>query len=951
MLIIPAQVITGALVNAIALVGRKIGATLADLYTTDDLTTARWFETFRLTDTVPGQPDLSPAAKDELLRILNGDEIQAALQELLAARLTDAPEIDATRARNAIRLTLGNAAPDAARFAEGLAAYYDDQICALVAHLQADDSSLLAQIRSDAFSTRMINILHAIERHTAALMDRPEYRTEMSFLANYRNHVVDQHGKLEPPDFERRRRIPLASIYVPATITPTRQSSVSPLNVLELAKRIDRFVLLGDPGGGKTTATNVLMHHFASDVTARAPFLVTLRDFAAQDPPERSVVGHIEYTLETLYQCPSPPGLVNYLLLTARAIVIFDGLDELLDTSRRADVTTRVERFCAEYPLVPVLVTSRLIGYNQARLDDSQFFCYFLDGFGDKQVEEYAHKWFAQDAGARRGDAQAFLTESASVPDLRSNPLLLALLCILYRGAGSLPRNRAEVYEQCSTLLFRKWDARRRIHQDLRAGHLLEPALRHLAWWLFTRDTSSQSVTERGLIATTTKFLHGRGFESKDDARDAAREFVEFCRGRMWVFSDAGTTATGEKLYAFTHRTFLEYFAAAQIAYDCDTPELLVHSLAPHVAQNEWWVLAELAIQIKDRTTNDGAPRIYAAMLDDLSRQSTENQANVLQFLIQCLRSVDPSPALVRKLTEKILAVKNEKLLEVLVSHCGTYIGVVVDQIDTNATDIFRLSDKKALAKKVKYILSVLMVVRTCNRSNGRLDDSWLESKIDRFMQTHAASVVQAAQTDSYVRNIALGRRLITIKQALDMPDGLSMLFDCPNSFFASYGKLPYLESIHNYLLMGWPTYCDSDTTADLKAIGQHICNYRELPWISAPIDWRPIHRNDEVQEKPLVESESFDSIAYLGAAAILSILIENERDVILDYDSHQFGPLAHLFPYFELRKTGSSVIPLPELPIPDQFRQTFRDWAEGRVDFTAGRHGRVHRRQQERLK
>ena len=33
---------------------------------------------------------------------------------------------------------------------------------------------------------------------------------------------------------------------------------------------------------------------------------------------------------------------------------------------------------------------------------------------------------------------------ATSVRDLRSNPLLLSLMCILYRGEGSLPRNRAE---------------------------------------------------------------------------------------------------------------------------------------------------------------------------------------------------------------------------------------------------------------------------------------------------------------------------------------------------------------------------------------------------------------------------------------------------------------------------------------------------------------------------
>jgi predicted NACHT family NTPase len=154
-------------------------------------------------------------------------------------------------------------------------------------------------------------------------------------------------------------------------------------------------------------------------------------------------------------------------------------------------------------------------------------------------------------------------------------------MCILYRGEGSLPRDRAGVYAQCANLLFRRWDARRRIHQELRAGHLLEPALRHLAWWLFTGDEAQTAVTEFQLVTETTGFLLGRGFESDDAARDAASEFVEFCRGRMWVFSDAGTTATGEKLYAFTHRTFLEYFAAAQLAYDSDAPEKLARMYPP----------------------------------------------------------------------------------------------------------------------------------------------------------------------------------------------------------------------------------------------------------------------------------------------------------------------------------------------------------------------------------
>ena len=229
---------------------------------------------------------------------------------------------------------------------------------------------------------------------------------------------------------------------------------------------------------------------------------------------------------------------------------------------------------------------------------------------------------------------------------------MLSLLCILYRGEGSLPRNRSEVYEQCAMLMFRRWDARRRIHQDLRAGSQLEATLRHLAWWLFTREDAQSAVTERELVTATAGFLASRGFEP-EDAATAAREFVEFCRGRMWVFSDMGTTASGEQLYAFTHRTFLEYFAAAHFAYDTDTPEQLGQAIKTRVTRNEWWVVAELAMQIKDRTSNGGARRIYAALLGD-PPGPPEERVELLRFLALGLRSVDPSPQEVRELTSQI---------------------------------------------------------------------------------------------------------------------------------------------------------------------------------------------------------------------------------------------------------------------------------------------------------
>jgi hypothetical protein len=623
----------------------------------------------------------------------------------------------------------------------------------------------------------------------------------------YRRHVAEYHGKLEPPDFERRRRVPIAALYVPPTIVQVVEADPRDppieIGLWTLVKQIDRTVLLGDPGGGKTTAANVLLHYHASAAQRQVPFLVTLREFAAHDPPEPSVAGHIEHKLQAFYQCPAPPALVDRLLLTGRALVIFDGLDELLDTSRRAEMAAIVEQFCSEYPLARVLVTSRLVGYDHARLDDSQFVLYRLGGLADEQVGEYVHKWFAQEEGISADDARrwagTFTDESAGVPDLRANPLMLSLMCILYRGEGSLPRNRAEVYEQCATLLFRQWDARRRIHLDLRAGHLVEPSLRHLAWWMFTLGQARSAVTEHELIDETTDFLHGRGFELEDDARQAASEFIRFCRGRMWVFSEMGVTGAGELLYSFTHRTFLEYFAAEHMAYGCDTAEGLAETLAPHVARHEWDIVAELAVQIKDRTSHRGAQRIYAILLGNGSCGSAEGRGAVLQFLSRCLRSVDPSPGTVRQLTGEVLAHLFARDLDDpvgflplcwLLASCAAHKNVVNDEIGARVAAMVASDDLSTRMNGLRLAIWAPYGITWFGESGPRLTREsplvryWRDRR-DENVQRYADIIVDAVHDDAGMRDTALWANLITVSRALEMPGGILALFQAhPTGIF-----------------------------------------------------------------------------------------------------------------------------------------------------------------------
>lgn len=332
-------------------------------------------------------------------------------------------------------------------------------------------------------------------------------------------------------------------------------------------------------------------------------------------------------------------------------------------------------------------------------------------------------------------------------------------MCILYRGEGSLPRNRAEVYEHCANLLFRRWDARRRIHTELRAGHLVEPAIRHLAWWLLTSGSPDAAVTRRELIGEMARFLGQRGIEPSELANEAATEFVGFCKGRMWVLSDVGTTTAGEILFSFTHRTFMEYFAAAQLAYGRDTPEQLARTLAPKLARNEWEVVGELAVQIKDRTSSQGGQRVYAALLADRSYRAAVARSGILQFLARALRSVDPLPATVRDLTTAILdhllgGDTNDPIryapLAWLLACSGNCRTVVSDEIAERVRSLVRSNDSTSRLLGLSLALWLpRFPVGSTGINRAEITDSQIDFWVDfsgELVHANAEVIAKAAQ-------------------------------------------------------------------------------------------------------------------------------------------------------------------------------------------------------------
>jgi predicted NACHT family NTPase len=214
---------------------------------------------------------------------------------------------------------------------------------------------------------------------------------------------------------------------------------------------------------------------------------VTLRDYGlAREDRQLSIVDFIEEACNTDFQLQPPKGAIEYMMQQGRALVIFDGLDELVNPTRRRVIRDDIEAFWVRFPATRVLVTAREIGYEQAPMDAVDFNRFRLSEFDDDQVGAYVHRWFGAhpDIASQQRDRQAaaFLRESQRVvSDLRRNPLLLALMCNIYKGEGYIPTNRPDVYEKCSNMLLRRWDATRNIESQRPLGAHLERTLEYLA--------------------------------------------------------------------------------------------------------------------------------------------------------------------------------------------------------------------------------------------------------------------------------------------------------------------------------------------------------------------------------------------------------------------------------------------------------------------------------------
>ncbi|GAA5531199.1 NACHT domain-containing protein [Herpetosiphon gulosus] len=470
------------------------------------------------------------------------------------------------------------------------------------------------------------------------------------FEEDLRKMVSVREKYIRPPFIDISRKFLIDEIYVIPNFQTTHNDDIT---MDELNANIHRTVILGNPGAGKSTFTQKLCFDLTEKYSDKmisnrllTPVRIILRDYGEEKKVSNfSIIEYIKYISSVNYQIQAPDGAFEYLLSNGRLLVLFDGLDELVDTSYRQEISNDIETFSARYPSTPIIVTSREVGYDQAPLDEKVFDVYHLSAFAQTQVEDYVNKWFQIYTELNKDEQErkinSFLLESEGLDDVRSNPLMLALMCNIYRGENYIPRNRPDVYKKCTEMLFERWDKGRGIQVFLPMEAHLKPTMMFLAHWIYSEPKFQKGVVEDYLINKATGYLYPKKINDKDEAETIARKFIEFCKGRAWVFTDTGTTNLGERLYQFTHRTFLEYFTAMFLTRMNPTPPRLVKILMPRIAKKEWDVVCQLAYHIMSGNGEDLGDELLINTMK-IGKKYKQDE-NISVFIATCLKFIIPS--------------------------------------------------------------------------------------------------------------------------------------------------------------------------------------------------------------------------------------------------------------------------------------------------------------------
>ncbi|MBA4030441.1 MAG: hypothetical protein C0478_06060 [Planctomyces sp.] len=360
----------------------------------------------------------------------------------------------------------------------------------------------------------------------------------------------------------------------------------------------------------------------------RVPFLIRLRDYPHGELPRPN-----EYPLLLAKELPDAPlNWVTDLLQQGRALLMFDGVDEVPSAKRDA-VLREIKQLLKTYPENAYIVTTRPEAVERQYFQTLGFSPGRVESLTQDGRNELIDRWHAaMESHLQQIDAAADLRplaerlkrrleESPAISRLTINPLLCAAVCALHRDREeNLPETPVALCEKLVEMLLNRRDRERPGSREAQSSE--EPAYRQLNYGqrkgLLARLAYHMVHSEQSTInEIEAQELVREGLCGYHTADLRSEPILQMLKERSGLLqeSDAHTIE-------FLHNTLKDYLAAERFVNLNDTD-----ILAQHADEESWQTVILFAVAFP-REGSDFTLRLIRSLRDCTTLQIQGGKRN-----------------------------------------------------------------------------------------------------------------------------------------------------------------------------------------------------------------------------------------------------------------------------------------------------------------------------------
>ena len=382
-------------------------------------------------------------------------------------------------------------------------------------------------------------------------------------------------------------KINLENVYVPlelkveseigGKIEETKKERKEIIFTLEKAlNEFNKLVILGDPGSGKST----LLKHLAYNISSNRPIESQFSDLVPVIIKGSEFAKYVSTTSKNLSEYIIDQIDKKYELLftqkleSNQLLVLVDGIDEINITSLRHTVVNRINAFIAQYPETKIIVSSRIVGYKETRLN-GYFNHLEVMKFGKEQIKQFITNWYLSVVSSSDNDLEKAkqnanelfdsIRQNKSVLNMASNPLLVTIITLIHYQGGTLPERRASLYDIATSTFLENWVRQRESQRNSNFDkETIIAILAPISYYIHQNFTTGL-ITESELKSLFQKeYRNVYPYQKPREEAQDLKDIINFLREDAGFLFEKGFNENGESMFGFVHQTFQEYFTAIE---------------------------------------------------------------------------------------------------------------------------------------------------------------------------------------------------------------------------------------------------------------------------------------------------------------------------------------------------------------------------------------------------